>query len=185
MRNWGLKIVVLACLVATAFWLRERGPAPPAPQPPDAAAPPTKPDWSEASRTVNALFQAAGDGDDEAYLALLDGQLRRSLEQTRTDIGVDEFRKNLRRTSAGVKGVAVTPGVADSPGELVLNVEIVFADRNENQKMRLVRKGNGWLIASIDQSEMIKPVVPYGTPVFEEPPQPKAESQKPAAQATP
>jgi hypothetical protein len=171
-KTWGLRIVVMACLVAAAFWLRGRGPAPQAPQALDAASPPAKPDWSEASRAVNAFFQAAADGDDKAYLNLLDGRLRRSLDQTRSDLGVEEFCENLRRSSAGVKGVAVTPGPAASAGEVVLNVEIVFADRNENQQMRLVRQGKGWVITSIDQSQMIKPVVPYGTPVFEESPEP-------------
>lgn len=183
MKNWGLRIVVIGCLVGVALWLRGRTP-PPTPileQSPDSAAPSTtaKADWSKASKTVNDFFQAASEGDDNAYLRLVDGQLRRSLEQTRSEVGVEEFRQSLRRSAAEIKGLAVTPGGDVSDNSVALDVEIVFADRNEYQRMMLARKGRSWVITSIEQARMVKPAVPYGTPVFEEIEEEKEEGSTP------
>ena len=59
---------------------------------------------------------------------------------------------------------------SDAPdGAVALDVDIVFADRNENQRILLAPKGNGRVIVSIDAALMSKPPVPYGTPVFEDP----------------
>jgi len=166
-KTWGLRILVIATLAVSAFWLRGRGPPPPAPGSIDSPPSSEAPDWSEASKTVTDFFQAAGEGDDEAYLDLLDGPLRRSLEETRSELGVEEFRRMLRRSVEAIKGLAVTPGEGAPGGGLALDVEIVFADRNEYQRMVLSGKGRAWRITSIDKARMVKPAVPYGTPVFE------------------
>ena len=190
MKTWALRIVLIAALVGVAMWLRGRGPQNAVP--PDAASSPrgsrrgtdwqsvlprrsnqgepgaSATNWGGPSRVVNDFFQAAGDGDDDAYLRLVDGQLRRTLEQNRAELGADAFRKSLRRSAAGIKGLAVTPAKDTSDATVALDVEIVFADRNEYQRMVLAPKGRGWVITTIDQARRIEPVVPYGTPVFEE-----------------
>jgi hypothetical protein len=155
-KKWGLQILVVVLLVALAILLRNRERLPETPE-----------------KAVSELFTAASDGNDRAYLRLLSGELRKSLERDRSQAGDESFRQGLRRSAAGIKGLAVTRA-GDAPGEMVaLDVEIVFADRNERQRMLLEPKRGGWTIASIEQAEMRKPPIPYGTPVFEEP-EPKA-----------
>jgi hypothetical protein len=55
-----------------------------------------------------------------------------------------------------------------SADRIVLDVELVFADRIERQQMCLTAKGAGWTIESITGTNMLKPPVAYGTPVFDE-----------------
>jgi len=151
-RKWLPHVIVVAAVVAGAVLLRNRE---------------QRPDTPEA--TVSALFDAAGQGDDEKYLRLLGGPLRRSLEQTRKELGPAAFRENLRRSNTGIKGLAVTRA-SDAAGDTVaLNMELVFADRVERQRVVLVPERGGWAITSIATAAHQKPAVPYGTPVFEEP----------------
>ena len=147
-----LQILVIVLVIAAALVLRSRGRLPETPE-----------------KTVTELFVAAGEGDDRAYLRLLTGELRDSLENVRSQSGVDAFRESLRRSAEGIKGLAVSRA-DDAPGDLVaLDVEIIFADRNERQRMLLVLQRGGWAITDIQQAQMLKPPIPYGTPVFEAP----------------
>ncbi len=155
-----LQIAVVVALVAVAFLLRGRDRLPQTPE--DA---------------VSAFFDAAGRGDDDAYLRLVAGQLRESLENTRDQLGTEAFRKDIQRSVAGIKGLAITQSNEARPGTTAIDVEIVFADRNERQRMLLVQTRNGWAITDIDKATMVKPPIPYGTPVFEEP-QPDREGAK-------
>ena len=148
MRNWTVRIVVVAALVAAAFVFRGR------------ARPGETPE-----ATVSAFFDAAESGDDEMYLRLTSGRLRNSLEGTRSQLGVDAFRESLRQSAAKIKGLAFTRNDTAPPGPIALDVEIVFADRNERQKMLLSPQRNGWTIHSIEAAQMVKPAIPYGTPV--------------------
>lgn len=153
MKKWALHAGVVAALVAIALLLRSRDRLP---ETPEAA--------------VSAFFDAAGRGDDAGYLRLVSGPLRTSLEDARSQLGAEGFRESLRRTSAGLKGVAASRGADAPPGQVVVEVELVFADRIERQRMGLAEKGTGWAIQSITTTSMIKPAVPYGTPVFDERP---------------
>jgi hypothetical protein len=164
LRRWALPIGVAAALVAAAFMFRGRSRLP---ETPDA--------------TVSAFFEAAKAGDDDAYLRLTTGQLRTSLENTRTQLGAAAFRESLRRTAAGIKGTATSAGSDAPPGQVTVDVEIVFADRNERQRMFLAPQGAGWLIDAITTADMLKPSVPYGTPVFEDRPATPAGSRQSAA----
>ena len=151
-REWALGAVLAAVLVVVAFALRGRDRLPDTP-----------------NAAVSAFFDAQQKGDDGAYLRLTCGPLRRSLEEARKQAGAEAFRQGLRRSSEGIKGLAVSQS-GGAAGDLVeLDVEIVFADRNERQKMVLARQGTGWAIAAIERAQVEKPPIPYGTPVFEEP----------------
>ncbi len=96
------------------------------------------------------------------------GELRRSLKQARLQQGVEAFRESLKRSASGIKGLAVSRGDDAPDGVVAIDVEIVYADRNERQKMLLVQQGNGWVITSIETATVIEPSIPYGTPVFQE-----------------
>ena len=118
--------------------------------------------------TVNAFYDAAGAGDDEAFLALLATDLRRRLARTRDQQGARKFRQDLRTSVAGIKGLAVSRAKDPLAGEAALDVELIFADRTDRQRIGLWRTGNGWIITSLGTSWGVKPPVPYGTPVYQE-----------------
>ena len=120
--------LVLA-LAAVAFLLRGKGRLPPTPD--DA---------------VNLLFQAAQRGDAPAYLATLTGPLRASFESTQSQTGSEAFAATLRESVAGMKGFAISPAGESSPDQAELDVELVFADRNERQRFVVLRQGGGWLV---------------------------------------
>jgi hypothetical protein len=151
MKRRVLQVVVVLGLAALAFTLRRRDDLPKTPE-----------------DTAFAFFAAASNGDDDAYLKLASGELGASLRYAREQVGVETFRRNLRRSASGIKGLAVTRGNDPPPGFVALNLEIVFADRNERQQMLLAKEGNGWVITAIDSSVTTKPSVAYGTPVYEE-----------------
>lgn len=154
MRKAILPIVLVAVLVAVAFLLRG-GSGGGLPETPEAA--------------VNAFFDAAGQGDDAAYLRLTTGEFRDLLRQARKEAGPERFRENIRQSVAGLKGLA-TERREEAPGGLqVLEVDLVFADRNEKQRVVVQQQGSGWAIASVEQARMEKPPIPYGTPVFDVP----------------
>jgi hypothetical protein len=150
-------------LAAVALVLRGKGRLPPTPE--DA---------------VRQLFQAAQRGDAPAYLAMLAGALRRSFESTQSQMGAAAFSASLRQSMAGVKGFAMSPAGGLSPDEAGLDVELVFPDRNERQRLVLVRQGGGWLVAAIGKADACKPPVPYGAAVFDaDSPQAAATGEKP------
>jgi hypothetical protein len=153
-RKWLTGIVVTLALIAVALLLRQREQLPPTP----AAA-------------VSAFFEAARTGDVDAYVRLTGGDLRRGLEQTRTELGGEGFRDYVRRFADGIKGLAGRSGDGEGveADTATLDIEIVFADRNERQRVTLVRQRTGWIITSLEKAALSKPAVPYGTPVFESP----------------
>jgi hypothetical protein len=123
------------------------------------------PDSPEAA--VAELFDAASRGDDAAYLRLVAADLARSLNQTRSQLGTEAFCDSLRRSAAGIKGLAVGRAESAAPDAVALDVEIVFADRKERQRIVCTETARGWIITSMTGAEMIKPAIPYGTPVFD------------------
>jgi hypothetical protein len=116
---------------------------------------------------INAWFDAAARGDDRACLALVSGTLRASLEETRSQLGAEAFRKGLQVSMTGIKGFAVTAAGGATANVAAFDVDLVFSDRNERQRMLLTPQGGGWVIASISKADARKPAIPYGTPVFE------------------
>jgi len=148
-----LAIALLAALVGAAILLRGGGRLPATPE-----------------QTVSEFFDAAARGDGAAYLRLTTGQLRQTLEKTRAELGPEAFGDGLRRSASGIKGLAVSPSDRPPLAGVALEVDLVFADRNEQQRMVLVEERGGWAIDRIETASTVKPSIPYGTPVFEEPP---------------
>jgi hypothetical protein len=154
MKNRLLPAGLIVVLFAVAMVLKKRDQTPvPAESPED---------------VVNKFFDAARQGDDAACLGLVAGEYRRSLENDRSQVGPAAFRESLKRMAAGMKGIGIKTS-AETPVEgVALDVELVYADRNEKQRMVLVRQGGGWAILSVDSAQMQKPPVAYGTPVFDD-----------------
>ncbi|MBM3500532.1 MAG: hypothetical protein FJX74_17880 [Armatimonadetes bacterium] len=119
------------------------------------------------SSVVFGLYQRAGEGDIEGYLACLTPQLRRTLESSRREMGEAAFRESLVRLGRPVKGVSVTEErVAGT--EARLRVELVYADRTHNdvQTFTVARWEGRWLIASMSGARPLKMPIPYGTPAY-------------------
>lgn len=158
MRRRLAQVVLVAALVGAAFALRGRKPTP--------AGPVSAPRTPEG--VVSALLEAASRGDDETYLSLAEGEFLTSLLASRRDLGPGGFRESLHRTVRGVKGLAITRGAARADGRLALQVELVFADRNERQPLLLSRRGGEWVVVWMGPAQRVVPAVRYGTPVFGE-----------------
>ena len=158
MKKWILHLGLIAVLVAVAFLLRGGDQLP-----------------QEPEGTIAAFFDAARDGNMGAYLRLTTGDLRKSLDQLRKQQGAETFQANLRRTNDGIVGQAVRPLPGAPSGTADYEVELVFTDRNEVQRFRLEQVGSGWAIASIETARVYQPEIPYGTPVFAEPEEPRGE----------
>jgi hypothetical protein len=183
-RKWLPGIVVVVLIAAVAFVARQRDRSR-RPQTPEAAGSqlPDAPgeggadqtQVAELAATINDLFNAASEGDDDAYLRLVTGELRKTFSDTRKQLGREAFRESLKRSVSGIKGLATKPAEQSPPGFVAVDVEIIFADRNEKQRILLVEQRSGWAIASMERARMIKPPIKYGTPVFEEPLEAEAE----------
>ena len=68
-------------------------------------------------------------------------------------------------TNAPIKGVAIKEPQKLTDREVKARVEYIYADRNEVQSMFLVKVGDVWKIERLDETERIKTLIPYGTPV--------------------
>jgi len=150
MKRIAVPMALVLALSAVALLLRGNGRLPPTPE-----------------ESVGRFFQAAQRGDAPAYLALLSGTLRSSAESTQSQLGSAAFAASLRESVAGLKGYAVSPIGETTLDRAELDVELVFSDRNERQRFRLLRQSGGWQVASIDKADMVKPPIPYGTTVFD------------------
>ncbi len=148
--RYAVPAAVVLSIVIFALFLRTGGTLP---QTPEAA--------------VDALFDAAGRGNDRAYLRLLGPRLRREMENTRSQIGTEAFRQSLRLSVADIKGLAVMRAEEPAPNEVVIRAELVFTDRNEVQRITTQRQSGGWIITGIETAQMEKPPIAYGTPVYD------------------
>lgn len=164
MKRWALGALVIVGLAAAALVLRGRNRLPETPE--DA---------------VSEFFKAAGRGDRDAYLRLTCGELLRSLEQSRRELGPAAFRESLKRSVKDIRGLGVLPSDRVGPEGVWLEVEIIYEQQKRSQQMLLVPKANGWAIAAVETARPVPQEIPWGTPVFEEPPQDQTTRQVPTA----
>jgi len=114
---------------------------------------------------VYAMLDAARGGDIRAYLSHYSGAMNATLQRAVIDQGEAGFKNYLISSNAAIKGVAVMDPRPVSDGEVAIQVEYVFQDRNERQTMYLQNRDGAWTIDRVDTSEQVKTAVPYGTPV--------------------
>lgn len=130
---------------------------------------------------IYAMFEAAGKGDANAYLACFGGELLARLQTARREAGEERFAEELRRGVSGITGIAISrpPNTAGTGGAptATLRVEQVFRDRNETKDFSLRRERGRWRIESIGPAATVKMPIPYGTPVYA--PEPSAAPAKP------
>jgi hypothetical protein len=120
---------------------------------------------SEPQDTIYALLNAARAGDVKSYLGNYTGGMQAALRQSLAESGEAAFANYLVRSSADVKGIAVSEPQKVSELEAKVRVEYVYQDRNETQTMYLVKGPGGWKVSRTDTDERVKTLIPYGTPV--------------------
>ena len=114
---------------------------------------------------IYKMLDAARDGDLDGYIACYSGELRRELEQNRSEMGDEEFRRYLADRDDAIKGVALM-APRELPGERAeIDMEYVYQGYNEAQTVYLSRESGRWTIDRVDQAQVRQQEVPYGTPV--------------------
>ena len=119
--------------------------------------------------TVQTMLQASRSGDAPAYLNCFSGALRAQLEENQRQMGPAAFRAYLAGSQSAVMGVATTRLPDPSPSRARFQVEFVLRDKNQQQTIDLGQTNGLWRIEAMSQAAYVKPVIPYGTKVFEEP----------------
>ena len=120
-------------------------------------------------QTVTSLFEACRKGDEKAYLSLLGDPLLSQMKVALRQQGLEAFSLSLKRTVNGLKGLALsTLKSFPQQDRIIIQAELVFADRIERQKLELEKRRGKWLVISLGKAQVRKPSIPYGTPVFEE-----------------
>ncbi len=114
---------------------------------------------------IYQMLEAARAGNTAAYLARYTGQMRSALNQTIAEKGEAGFKSYLQSSNAEIKGLAVFGPKQVSDNEVAVRVEYVYRERNEVQVFYLVKTAGIWKISRVDNTERIKTLVPYGTPV--------------------
>lgn len=155
MKDWILRGAVVVGLVLVGLMLRKRDAEVVLPRTPTDA--------------VQKLFDVSDRGDARAYLELVRGDLRETLQYELSQIGPEAFQENLRKSMRDVKGLSIEE-IDVRPDSAVIKATLVFTDRNEVQRIQLAREEEGWTIRAIEQALMETPPVAYGTPVFGDPP---------------
>ena len=108
--------------------------------------------------TIYAMLDAAREGNVDKFLSAYGGDLQTSLRQSVTP-------QYLKDMNAPIKGVALNDPVPVGEREVKVRVEYVFQDRNEAQFFYLEKARADWKITRMENSERVKTLVPYGTPV--------------------
>lgn len=132
----------------------------------------TKPTSTTASpcACLERMFQAAEQGDVDAYLDCFTGQQRQRLESEVRSPGTADFAESLRSALSDLKGRALSGSdkTALDDQRATLTVERVYERHAERQDHHFVRDASGWRIESVGRVQEFQPPIPYGTPVFEQ-----------------
>ena len=145
-------VAALVCIALAGLAVRERGRS------------------GESNRgtpeaAVHAMLDAARRGDVESWLALYAENPASSFRAAAKEQGEAAFRTWLQSTGASVKGVALEPAETLGGGSARVQVEYVFADRNEKQMVYLRRVGEAWKIERLESATLVPALIPYGASV--------------------
>jgi hypothetical protein len=116
------------------------------------------------------MFQAAEQGDVDAYLDCFAGQQRQRLGSEVRQQGKADFAASLRSALDTLKGRAISGSGKAAPDDrrATLTVERVYERHTERQDYHFVRDSFGWRIESVGTTQELQPPIRYGTPVFEQ-----------------
>ena len=111
------------------------------------------------------ILEESKAGNVAGYLDCFAGKTREQLESTAMGMTRPAFSDYLKKSSAGVKGVAVYEIRPVDKGHATLTVEYVFENQNERQRLNLRFDQGRWRVESTEGSQHVQPLVPYGKPV--------------------
>ncbi|MGH7129512.1 MAG: hypothetical protein ACREJB_15690 [Planctomycetaceae bacterium] len=153
-------LAVMAVVAVIAVVLIATRPSSDRADPTQADAPPA----GTPETAVAALVEAQRRGDVVGYLDRLTGRLRDEMTARRETESDAELAAGLRGRLSGLKG-RVTSDVDQTGDRATLTLELIFADRNERERVELVREDGEWKITARDPLDRFEPEIPYGTPV--------------------
>jgi hypothetical protein len=112
---------------------------------------------------IYAMFDAARTGDAQAYVDCFSGPLRDQLAAQAKEDSAAKFKAYLISQNSAVQGMAVTLTDRPNPDEARVRVEYVYTDHNEVKNVHMKREGSRWKIISLDGTQPVQPLVPFGT----------------------
>ena len=115
---------------------------------------------------IRTMSRCSREGNVTAYLDCFAPDLRKRLEGARDEMK-GGFADYLRRRAKPVRGIAFSDETLLDERTVRVKVEWVFEDRNEVQFFQLKKTGGAWKIADMTEAQYKKPIIPYGTKVFE------------------
>lgn len=125
----------------------------------------TKPITSAAPSRIEDViwktFSSARTGNVQQYLDCFTGPSLANLQADRTQKKEAAFRDYIRQGAQDVKGVSIINGIQENPQQAVFEVEVVYADRNEDQTFSLQEIQGQWKITQISRPVMVKQPVTY------------------------
>jgi hypothetical protein len=114
---------------------------------------------------IYRMLNAARAGDGSAYLRQYGGEMEAQLRQAAAEKTEADFKSYLETSNAQVKGIAISEPKNLSDREVEVEVEYIYQDRNETQRMYLEKFGGEWKITRVNGAERVKTLTPYGSPV--------------------
>jgi len=114
---------------------------------------------------IYRMLDAARAGDGRVYLRQYAGDMEAQLKQAAAEKTEADFKSYLRTSNAEIKGVAVSEPKVLPDREVEVEVEYIYQDRNETQRMYLKKYGDEWKITRVNGAERVKTLAPYGSPV--------------------
>jgi hypothetical protein len=168
LKRWIAGLVTATLIVIVLVIARRRGPLP---ANPSAGATP--------EACIERMFEAARQGDVETYLNCFTGSERDRLDRELGDQPRTAFARSLVEAVESLKGRAVFEGKTDGDPESnrALTVDRVYLNRTERQTYQLVRESGAWRIHTVQTATPFQPDKPYGTPVYEPPPDEETPGQ--------
>ena len=114
---------------------------------------------------IYRMLNAARAGDGTAYLRQYGGEMEAQLRQAAAEKTEADFKSYLRSSNAEIKGVAISEPKTLPDREVEVEVEYIYQDRNETQRMYLEKFGGEWKITRVNGAQRVKTLTPYGSPV--------------------
>jgi len=124
------------------------------------------------ARTEDVIWKmlvAGRTGNVQQYLDCFSGASLDTLQDTRKQSKDDgAFRDYIRRDVQDIKSMSIINGRQEDPAKAVFEVEMVYADRNEDQTYSLHKTQGTWKIVEISRPVIATQPVRYMDTVVKE-----------------